>query len=118
MRYFQNKTFDDIVVDELLINAYEFNHNQPRFYSKYFRKAMKGTHDVMLRIAMGGSSAAPIYFDPEIHTDLFGIEEHVIDGGIICNNPEMYAYMMAKYLKGHKHVRVLALGTGRDKQAI
>ena len=26
----------------------------------------------------------------------------------------MYAYMMAKYLKGKKQLRVLSLGTGRD----
>ena len=64
MKYFGNRTFDDVVVDELLINAYSFNSQQPRFYSKYFRNTKKGTHDVLLRIAMGGSGAAPIYFDP------------------------------------------------------
>ena len=47
--YFQNRTFDDIAIDELVINAYEFNSQQPRFYSKYFRKTRKGTHDVLLR---------------------------------------------------------------------
>jgi patatin-like phospholipase/acyl hydrolase len=61
---FGNKTFDDLVVDELMINAYEYNSNQPRFYSKYFRNVNKGTHDVILRKAMGGSSAAPMMFDP------------------------------------------------------
>jgi patatin-like phospholipase/acyl hydrolase len=61
---FVNRTFDDIAVDELVINAYEFNEQEPRFYSKYFRKNFKGTHDVLLREAMGGSGAAPIYFDP------------------------------------------------------
>lgn len=71
----------------------------------------------MLRTAMGGSGAAPIYFDPETHTDHYGIKEIVIDGGIICNNPELYAYMMAKYLKNKKNVRLLSLGTGRDRES-
>jgi len=71
--YFKNKTWDDIAVDELVVNAYEFNSQQPRFYSKYFRHAKKGTHNVMLRTAMGGSGAAPIYFDPETHYDEYGI---------------------------------------------
>jgi patatin-like phospholipase/acyl hydrolase len=116
MKYFQDRTFDDIAVDELMINAYAYNSQQPRFYSRYFKHTKKGTHDVKLRVAMGGSGAAPIYFDPERHEDLYGQTESVIDGGIICNNPELFAYMMAKYLKGHKNVRVLALGTGRDKE--
>ena len=30
----------------------------------------------------------------------------------------MYAFMMAKYLKGHKNVRLLSLGTGRDLEGI
>jgi len=64
MLRFGNKTFNDIVIDELIINAYEYNSNQPRFYSKYFRDVKKGTHDVLLREAMGGSAAAPMFFDP------------------------------------------------------
>ena len=118
MKYFQNRTFEDIAIDELVINAYEFNSQQPRFFSRYFTHTRKGTHDVLLRQAMGGSGAAPIYFDPLVYKDHYGVEEIVIDGGIICNNPQLYAYMMAKYLKGHKNVRVIALGTGRDKAKI
>ena len=114
MKYFGNKTFNDIALDELVINAYEFNSQQPRFFSKYFRKTRKGTHDVLLREAMSGSGAAPIFFDPLNYIDHYGNHEIVIDGGIICNNPSLYAYMMAKYLKGNKKVRVIALGTGRD----
>jgi patatin-like phospholipase/acyl hydrolase len=102
-------------VDELLISAYDFNSQQPRFYSKYFKLHNTGNYDVLLREAMGGSGAAPIYFDPQQLTNKFGIEELVVDGGIICNNPAMYAYLLAKYLKGNQHLRVLSLGTGRDK---
>ena len=65
---------------------------------------------------MGGSGAAPIYFDPNVYIDSYGIQEIVIDGGIICNNPELYAYLMAKYLKGKKKVRIIALGTGRNRE--
>ena len=32
-----NRTFDDLLVDELLIPSYEYNHQTPRFYSRYFR---------------------------------------------------------------------------------
>ena len=44
----------------------------------------------------------------------YGMEEFVVDGGIICNNPSMYAYLQAKYLQNHTNIRVMSLGTGRD----
>ena len=101
-----------------MVNAYEFNSNQPRFYSKYFRDTNKGTHDVLIREAIGGSAAAPMFFDPQSLTNLYGIHELVIDGGAICQNPAMFAYLTAKHLKGHKNVRVISLGTGRDNEGI
>ena len=36
--HFGDRTYDDIAVDELMINAYAFNAQEPRFYSKYFRR--------------------------------------------------------------------------------
>jgi len=42
------------------------------------------------------------------------MQELVIDGGAICQNPSWFAYLMAKYLKGHKDVRLISLGTGRN----
>merc|ERR1719329_162527 len=115
---FSDRTFNDLAVDELLISAYDFNSQQPRFYSKYFLHHNTGNYDVKLREAMGGSGAAPIYFDPQTLMNKFGINEVVVDGGIICNNPSMYAYMLAKYLKGKKDLRVISLGTGRDLEHI
>ena len=38
-----------------------------------------------------------------------------IDGGIICNNPGLYAYQLAKIIKGKKKIRLLSLGTGEKK---
>lgn len=86
-------------MDEFLIAAYEFNSAQPRYYSKFLRKKLTGFYDVYLREAAAASSSAPIYFDPKPKKNLFDIEELLVDGGIICNNPAFYAYMMAKYLK-------------------
>ena len=33
---FGDARFTDLIVDELLMPSYEFNHHRPRFYSKYF----------------------------------------------------------------------------------
>mmetsp|Transcript_1320 Transcript_1320/g.1698 ORF Transcript_1320/g.1698 Transcript_1320/m.1698 type:complete len:135 (-) Transcript_1320:19-423(-) len=35
-----------------------------------------------------------------------------IDGGIICNNPALYAYQIATKLRGNTKIRVLSIGTG------
>jgi len=45
--------------------------------------------------------------------DQYGVQQHVIDGGIIGNNPSLFAYLMATQLnkKGPK-LRILSLGTG------
>jgi patatin-like phospholipase/acyl hydrolase len=65
--------------------------------------------------ATGASSAAPTYFDPKVQQNMYGLIEMQIDGGIICNNPALYAYNMATKLEGHKNIRVLSLGTGEKK---
>ena len=42
----------------------------------------------------------------------YGLSELLIDGGIICNNPALYAYEMAHQMYNHTKIRVLSLGTG------
>ena len=36
--YYGDKTVEDALTDEILIVAYEYNSQQPRFYSKYFAR--------------------------------------------------------------------------------
>ena len=79
--------FKDIAVDDLLIPAFEFNQNEPRFYSKWFAEYDPGIYDVELWEAVLSSSSAPIYFDPNTRTNGYGVSAVLIDGGIICNNP-------------------------------
>lgn len=83
---------NDAITDELLVVAYDYNSQQPRFFSKYFSNEDAGIYDVPIGNATGASSAAPTYFDPKVQTNLYGLTEMQIDGGIICNNPAFYAY--------------------------
>ena len=67
----------------------------------------------MLRQAVGGSSSAPFYFNPLEFVNKYNISNEFIDGGIICNNPAFYAYLLAKHIKGIKDdLRIISLGTG------
>lgn len=66
----------------------------------------------MLGDATGASSAAPTFFDPKTSINGYDMKELLIDGGVIFNNPGLYAYEFAKYLLGKKNIRIMSLGTG------
>jgi len=104
--------FDEALTQELLVVAYEYNSQEPRFYSKYFRHQDPGIYDVPIGNATGSSSAAPTFFDPHQVNNKYGFTELQIDGGVICNNPSLYAYEMARDLYGYRKIRMLSLGTG------
>ena len=57
---------EEAITDELLVVAYDYNSQQPRFFSKYFAKEDAGIYDVAIGSATGASSAAPTYFDPKV----------------------------------------------------
>ena len=122
LEYLDHNTFEDITIDELVIASFDYNSHTPRFFSKHFAQMSPSQYDVELRIAVGGSAAAPTYFDPEVYDNGLGYQESLVDGGIICNNPVMYAYSIAKFLKGIKidetkgeHFNIISLGTGESK---
>jgi patatin-like phospholipase/acyl hydrolase len=92
----------DAITDDVMLVAYDYNSQQPRFYSKYFYAEDSLIYGVEVYEATGASSAAPTYFDPKFLVSGYGNEEVQIDGGVICNNPSLYAYQMAKYLHGNE----------------
>ena len=92
--------------------AYDYNSQEPRFFSKYFSHNDPLIYDVPVGNATGASAAAPTFFDPKVNKDGYGFTEMQIDGGIICNNPALYAYELAKNYRGHDKIRVISLGTG------
>ena len=96
----------------MLIVAFDYNSQQPRFYSDYFAKNQPGTHYIDTKHAIGASAAAPTYFDPLPHTNMFGIEEMLIDGGVIANNPSLYSHLMAKFLLDKPNLLMVSIGTG------
>lgn len=92
MDYLGDQKFGEILTDELLVVAYEYNQAEPRFFSRYFAHLNPAKYNVVIGEATAASSAAPTYFDPRIDVNKYGMIEILIDGGVICNNPAMYAY--------------------------
>lgn len=105
-----------MTVSELLGNplivAYDYNSNSPRFFSKYFAKILPAFYNIEARKAVGASSAAPTYFDPLQNENGYDLDEMLIDGGVVANNPSLYAMLMARYLYDNDEVIMMSLGTG------
>jgi len=107
-----DRNMSEALFDELLVVAYEYNSQQPRFYSKFFSEKDKAVYDVKMSKATGGSSAAPVYFEPQQLQDMYGLEQLVIDGGIIGNNPALFSYMMQSKIQKKAPIRIVSIGTG------
>jgi hypothetical protein len=56
----------DALSDELLIVAFDYNSQEPRFFSKYFSKEDPGIYNITIGNATAASSAAPTFFDPKL----------------------------------------------------
>lgn len=107
---------DDSVTDEVLVCAYDYNSQQPRFYSKYFSNDQPGIYDKEIAVAIAGSSSVPGGFQPQSVPTIYGQEQLIIDGMVIGNNPALYAFMLHTKIKdtSSKFVRVLSVGTGES----
>ena len=92
-------TWSDIIVDDLLVNTFEFNSKQPRFVSKYFVHLEPGLYSYKIKDAVAGSSSVPMGFDPKPYVNKFNITEELIDGMVMCNSPALYAYEIAANLR-------------------
>lgn len=96
---FEGKSFKDIAADvELLIASYEFNEDDPRFYSKYFINVDPDQYNITLSTAVSSCQAFPGEFDPLVGKQKFGLPNYLIDGSMISNNPSFYAHSIANNL--------------------
>lgn len=84
--------FDKILSDELIVTAFDYNQQEPRFFSKYFDWVDPNIYDVKVSNATASSASAPFAFNPQRIMNGYGTDEYLVDGGIICNNPAYYAY--------------------------
>lgn len=100
--YFGAKKFPDMLTNELMVISYEYNSQEPRFFSKYMTAQNPGIYDVHIGNATASSSAAPTFFNPHEVINSYNLTELQIDGGTICNNPTLYTYELSKLMYGHK----------------
>jgi patatin-like phospholipase/acyl hydrolase len=88
-----NMMIKDIILDDILVISYEYESGEPRFYTKMRAISEPLLYDVKLGDAIGASSSAPGFFDNKvIKHSLLSFKEHLIDGGVVANNPSLYAF--------------------------
>jgi len=102
----------EAMTDEILMVSYGYNEQKPRFFSKHFAKVDPGIYDIPMAVASASSSSAPVYFQPNTVTNKYDMTEMLIDGGVVGNNPSLYAYHLARQIHGHQKIRLLSIGTG------
>ncbi len=103
--------FADTTIGEALtptmVVTYDYSNNRPYILSNY------GTPEIPIRVAARATSAAPTYFSPTSVFDVASEQQiSLIDGGVVANNPVLYAYREAKKLYPEaKRFHVLSLST-------
>jgi patatin-like phospholipase/acyl hydrolase len=97
-KYMGYSTWDKLLIGNLFTPSYEWNSKSPRFYGEHFIREDPGRFNATLDQALSASASSPVAFSPLTLYNGFGIREELVDGGIICNNPSLYAYQTAAFL--------------------
>jgi len=107
-RMFGNTTLQEALTPTMVI-TYDYKHDTPYILSSSL------TPHTLFRQAARATSAAPTYFSPAFYYDeKSGENIPLIDGGVVANNPVLYAYKEAKRLyPDTEKFHILSLGTGR-----
>ena len=115
---FLSELFGDLRMHDALVPTmvvtYDCENDRPYIISSYERG------DIPMRLAARATSAAPTYFAPTTITDEnSGEQVTLIDGGVVANNPVLYAYMEARKLYPEaKRFHVLSISTASTPSRI
>ncbi|NNF33725.1 MAG: hypothetical protein HKN68_06435 [Saprospiraceae bacterium] len=96
----------------LVITAFDAKRMSPFVFSSHTRSPYG---DFFIKDAARATSAAPVYFPPARVKSIGGHEKafHLIDGGVVANNPSLLALKEAKKLYPNaKNYIILSIGTG------
>jgi predicted acylesterase/phospholipase RssA len=104
---FEETTLGEALTPTMVV-TYDYTNNRPHILSSY------KTPKTLMRLAARATSAAPTYFSPTtIYDEESASHISLIDGGVVANNPVLYAYREAKRLyPDAKRFHILSLSTG------
>lgn len=105
---------------KLMILSYDILNTEPRFFKNW----RDPDSNVFLSDIAHFTSAAPVYFLPVKYDDDYvdatslTKERHLIDGGLVANNPAVCAYAEAKKLWPNEEIKLLSLGNIADNRKL
>jgi patatin-like phospholipase/acyl hydrolase len=104
---------------DVLLTSYEIDRRQAVYFTRRRARADADWNFTMLDAARG-TAAAPTYFPPVEVTGVNGVQTfHLIDGGLVANNPASCAWGEARTLfRDHTELVLLSLGTGEFEAPI
>jgi patatin-like phospholipase/acyl hydrolase len=111
LEQFLKQIFGDIPLEEAvvptLVVSYDAANGKPFFFNS------KDAHDFLFWEAARATSAAPTFFKPAYLYDRKDKQKlSLIDGGVVANNPSLYAYKTAKKMYPNaKKFHILSLST-------
>lgn len=96
----------------VLINAFDPYSNGTYIFGSNFN-TMPGGEKLLVAEVANATSAAPVMFSSAlVQPPSSGKAYNLVDGGIVANNPELIAYMVASSLHPKAKIHMLSLGTG------
>ena len=107
-RMFGNATLQESLTPTMVV-TYDYKHEVPYILSSSL------TPHTLVRQAARATSAAPTYFSPAFYFDnKTGENLPLLDGGVVANNPVLYAYKEAKRIyPDTEKFHIISLGTGK-----
>lgn len=93
-----------------IVTAYDYKKDAPFIFSSI------RTPQIPARAAARATSAAPTFFSPAVmKNETDNDSSLLIDGGVVANNPVLYAYKEARALYPEtEKFHILSLGTGKS----
>jgi len=128
--YLYKDVYQDVPISaslaEICVVAYSVTKQEARIYSKYMAKYDPDIYDMNLFDAASATSSAPLYWELKQTKLPGGDSEVLIDGGVIENNPAIYAESLAliRHMQNnintnadpatvnHRPIRMISIGTG------
>jgi patatin-like phospholipase/acyl hydrolase len=109
LRSSMNELIGDIRIDELpgKFMAYAIQLDRPELQPKFWKSWVD---DEYMCNVVSASCCAPILFKPIVVN-----KKHYCDGGIILNDPSLFAYAEAKRLWGDEEIKMLCIQTDHHR---
>lgn len=115
--YFGDHMLSEALAD-VVVPAYDLVGNDVLLFDSVAAKS-DPDQDLLMRVVIRGSTAAPTYFEPEpVGPPLTKQEYLLVDGGLFANNPGVCAFMEVQRRHLGSDVVMISLGTGASERPL